>query len=82
MSEAVTTLATVPDARAVTVLETRPDGSIVTHDDWRGAIAQYDADVAAGRIQFNDSGFADSYPGQARTDAEVTAFILSNVEPF
>lgn len=48
-------------------------------DDWKAAIARYDADVKAGRITFDSEGFASDYPGKAETDAQIAAFIGDHV---
>lgn len=46
---------------------------------WKDAITRYDADVASDVITFDASGYADSYPGKAETDAQLGAFIASHV---
>jgi hypothetical protein len=51
-------------------------------NDWRGAIAQYDSDVASGRITFDASGYASDYPGKARTDASLAEHITANAPPW
>jgi hypothetical protein len=83
---AVTTLATVTDSQAVTVLATDASGAIVTAPDtsWKDAIDKYDSDVKSGRITFNAAGFANSYAGQAETDASLARFVDAHVdgEPF
>ena len=46
---------------------------------WKDAIKQYDADVASGAIAFGPNGYADSYPGEAQSDASLGAFYASKL---
>ena len=50
-------------------------------DDWRAAIAKYDADVASGRIAFADgSKFATTYQDQDKQDQSLAEHVLDNVD--
>lgn len=47
--------------------------------DIANALAQYDADIASGAITFDATGFAATYPGQAKTDASLSAYVASKI---
>lgn len=50
-------------------------------DDWRAAIAKYDADVADGTIQFADgSKFATTYPHQEEQDESLAQLVTDHVD--
>src|SRR5262245_19088576 len=56
-------------------------GAISKGQDWRAAIAQYDADVKSGKIKFGPSGFADVYPGEAKSSAALAAHVMEHAPP-
>ena len=46
--------------------------------DIREAIAEYDAMVDSGEIHFDDSGYADEYPGMDATEKSLSEFLISH----
>lgn len=50
-----------------------------SNSDWRAAIANYDKAVAAHNVTFDRKGYADQYPGKAKTDQQIANFISRHV---
>lgn len=48
-------------------------------EDWREAIAQYEADKAAGIIVFGPGEFAYDYPGHAESEAAIKAWLETRI---
>lgn len=48
-------------------------------DDWRAAIAQYDADVASGVIAFGNGEFASEFPGRTEQDAQISEWLGNHI---
>ena len=61
-------------------MATDPSGLHPTTDPAvRDAIAKYEAECADGEIRFGPEGFADTYPGKERQDAQLGRFVQSHV---
>jgi hypothetical protein len=57
---------------------------VTNRDDQTGldvhrAITRYEADIASGVIQFSGQPFAESYPGQASSDASLASWVRTHV---
>jgi hypothetical protein len=48
-------------------------------DDWRAAIAEYDANVASGVIAFGNGEFASEFPGRAEQDQQISTWLESHI---